>query len=151
MKKLKSIKLIDLFSTNTRASNIINANNMSIWNDTTGNGDRKHSIWKELGAWCSITYVKEIINEEEKLIIDLAFNHLYYNSKWFHDMCNTPSIGIFVRNGFHISGNTTHPHITFQFRAYGDIDVDNTYYHGYFDRNTKLISQMTLINTIPLF
>jgi hypothetical protein len=128
----------------------INANIMSIWTDITSNGERKHSIWKELGAWCSITYAKEEGNEEDRLIIDLAFNHLYYNSRWFHDMCNTPKIGIFVRNGFHFTGNNTNPHITFQFRGYGN-EVDSTYYHAYFDRNTKLIVNMTIINQITLF
>ena len=124
---------------------------MSMWNDTNANGERKHTIWKELGSWTSITYSGEILNEEDKLVMDIAFNHLYYNSKWFHDMCNTPRIGIFVRNGFHISGNTTHPHITFQFRGYGNVDVDNTYYHAYFDRTTKLVLNMSHVSNVPLF
>ena len=123
---------------------------MSMWNDINSNGERKHTIWKNHGAWTSIQYVKEI-SEEDRLIIDLAFNHLYYNSAWFNGKCNIPKIGIFVRNGFHITGTNTQPHITFQFRGYGFDDVDNTYYHAYFDTNTRLIVNMTLVNTIPLF
>jgi hypothetical protein len=123
---------------------------MNMWNDTNANGERKHSIWREQGKWTSITYAFDI-EETDRLVMDIAFNHLYYNSAWFHGMCNTPKVGIFVRNGFHLSGNSSDPHITFQFRGYGDIDIDKTYYHAYFDRTTKLIVNMSLVTSIPLF
>ncbi len=72
-------------------------NNMNMWNDTNANGERKHSIWKEQGKWSSISYVRDI-EETDRLVMDIAFNHLYYNSAWFHEMCNTPKVGIFVNS-----------------------------------------------------
>ena len=120
-----------------------------LWTDTLPNGVRKHNIWKPSNRWTSITYTPEI-NEEDRLIIYIAFNNLYYNSMWFNGICETPKIGIFVRNGFHFSGNETLPHITFQFRGYGNDDIDNQYYHASFDKTTKLIVKMTHISVISL-
>ena len=121
----------------------------TLWTDTLANGLRKHNIWKPNGRWNSITYTAEI-SEEDRLIIDIAFNNLYYNSAWFNGMCETPKIGIFVRNGFHFSGNDITPHITFQFRGYGNEEIDTQYYHANFDRTTKLIVKMTHISVINL-
>jgi hypothetical protein len=74
-------------------------------------------------------YLYPDISEEDRLIMEIAFNNLYYNSVWFRN-CETPKIGVFVRNGFHFSGGEALPHITFQFRGYGNDEVDTQYYHA---------------------
>ena len=121
----------------------------TFWTDTSATGERKHSIWKPNNFWTSITYTADI-SEEDRLIMDIAFNNLYYNSMWFQSSCDIPRIGIFVRNGFHFGEEESLPHITFQFRGYGTEIVDNQYYHAYFDKTSKLIIKMTHIEHIIL-
>ena len=74
----------------------------TLWTDTAANGVRKHNIWKQNNKWSSITFNTNI-NEEERFIMEVAFNNLYYKSAWFNRMCETPKIGVYVRNGFHFS------------------------------------------------
>jgi len=121
----------------------------TFWTDTSANGERKHSIWRPNGRWNSITFAPDI-SEEDRFIMTIAFNHLYYNSGWFNSNCEAPKIGVFVRNGFHFSGGEALPHITFQFRGYGTEIIDTQYYHAYFDKTTKLIVKMTHIQHINL-
>lgn len=131
--------------------NITNKMETIVWNDITNNGERKHSIWKPNNLWNSIRYTDKI-PEEDRLIIDLAFNNLYYNSAWFRSMCDVPKIGIFVRNGFHFNNQDDDPHITFKFSGFDDAyQVDKQYYHAYFDKSTRLIKNMSYVQSIDLF